>query len=197
MKNESKNQSDGKTGRGRPPIIYDQEVADEISERIAKGESLLSICSNDHIPSYTTIMKWLRENAYFSQNYARSRIDQADTIYYEIVDVEQRLESGEIDPATARVLGDLKRWRAARMKPKVYGDSKHLEITVDDELRNMPQAQLEALYQAKRAEMKAEMRAEIIAEYEAAKQLPDPDVIDGEVLPDTSDNTSDESEDSR
>lgn len=60
------------------------------------------------------------------------------------------------------------------MKPKVYGDSKHLDITVDDELRNMPLEQLKAERDA--------LRAEIIAEYEAAKQLPDPDTVDADSL---------------
>ena len=113
----------------RPPMGFDQATVDEICERIAEGEALAAICKDDHIPCYSIIMKWLRGNETFVKQYARAREDQADTIYCEIIDVEKQLKDGKIDPSTARVLGDLKRWRAARMKPKVYGDHRELRVS--------------------------------------------------------------------
>lgn len=148
--------------------LYSQEIADEICSRIALGESLRKICEDEHLPSYTTVMNWLKEHSTFLESYARAREDQADTIYAEIMEVEERLESGEIEPNTARVLGDLKRWRAARMKPRVYGDSRQIEISDKDKYDHLTDKQLADLVNGLLTKI-------------GIKALPDPDVIEGEI----------------
>ncbi len=44
--------------RGRPSV-YDPAVVDRILERIAKGESLKSICRNDDMPSDAAFRSWV------------------------------------------------------------------------------------------------------------------------------------------
>ena len=102
---------------------YDPEVADRICQGIAGGSSLVSILKeDDELPTYTTIMKWLKDFPEFADNYARAREDQADHDADKIGDIAERVVKGQVGPAAARVAIDAYKWAAGKRKPKVYGD---------------------------------------------------------------------------
>ncbi len=42
--------------------VYTDEIADEILRRSVGGESLLTICSDEHLPSETTVQTWMSQN---------------------------------------------------------------------------------------------------------------------------------------
>lgn len=130
------------TGR---PSEFKQEVADAINERIADGESLRAICQNEAMPAKSTVFKWLSQNQGFADQYARAREEQAETLAAEIVEIADEectmvrsakhpSVNGEDDDgdlevvfdATAvarnRLRVDARKWVAAKLKPKVYGD---------------------------------------------------------------------------
>ncbi|WP_094505450.1 terminase small subunit-like protein [Brucella thiophenivorans] len=64
--------SDEASSVGRP-AIFRQELADQICERIADGDSLRTICAYESFPSRTTVFKWLSHSAEFVDQYARAR----------------------------------------------------------------------------------------------------------------------------
>lgn len=102
---------------------FTDEVADRILHGIAEGNSLVSILKeDDELPSYTTVMKWLREYPEFAANYARAREDQADNDADKIGDIAEQVVKGKIDPQAARVAIDAYKWAAGKRKPKVYGE---------------------------------------------------------------------------
>lgn len=108
---------------GRPPMPFTDEVADRILHGIAEGNSLVSILKeDDELPSYTTVMKWLKEYPEFAANYARAREDQADHDADKIGDIAEQVVKGKIDPQAARVAIDAYKWAAGKRKPKVYGE---------------------------------------------------------------------------
>jgi len=113
------------------PSIFTEEIAAEICRRVALGESVRSICRESEFPSQWTVIAWLGQEKYsdFAKNYARAREVQADSTYEEIQEVEVEVRAGIIDAQVARVLIDSKKWRAGRMKPKIYGDKVSLEHT--------------------------------------------------------------------
>lgn len=109
--------------RGRPPMDFTEEVADRILQGIADGNSLVSILKEDEeLPSYTTVMKWLRVYPEFAANYARAREDQADHDADKIGDIAEQVVQGKIDANAARVAIDAYKWAAGKRKPKVYGE---------------------------------------------------------------------------
>lgn len=110
-----------KAKMGRP-TDYTQELADEICERIANGESLRQICFEESKPSMVTIFRWLKDKDDFCNNYIRSREIQGDAIYEDIVRLEKAVEDKKIPFQDARVIIDSMKWRAAKMLPKKYGD---------------------------------------------------------------------------
>lgn len=131
-----------KTGR---PSSFSQKVADEICRRIAEGESLRAICSRKGLPSLSTVFKWLTDFPSFSQQYARAREEQAETLAGEIVAIadetpevepvldkdgnviEMRLHPAYVSWQKNRV--DARKWVAAKLKPKVYGDKVQTEVS--------------------------------------------------------------------
>lgn len=100
------------------PSEYTQEIADQICERLAEGESLRSICWDDPFPNKSTVFRWLAANKEFRDQYARARETQADAIADEILDIADEAE----DAAKARLQVDARKWLAGKLRPKVYGD---------------------------------------------------------------------------
>lgn len=58
------------TGR---PSTFTQETADEICERLSKGEPLAVICRDDHMPGYRTVFDWVDARPELSAAIARAR----------------------------------------------------------------------------------------------------------------------------
>lgn len=119
--------------------MYTPEVGNIICSRIAEGESLRSICSDDGMPTKTTVMRWLQEEdkADFRDQYARARESQAEHYLDEIIqiaddctdDVEKIMtQSGEdyrIKQSAiqrARLQIDTRKWTMSKLAPKKYGD---------------------------------------------------------------------------
>lgn len=105
------------------PSIYSEEVAAEIMRRISAGESLVSICRDERMPCRDTVYDWLDSDAAFSDRYARARERQAHAI------AEQAVEDAQAasDPQLGRLAFDARKWFAAKVAPKVYGDKQQVE----------------------------------------------------------------------
>jgi hypothetical protein len=107
------------------PTVFTQEVADAICDRLP-AEPLTEILADEGMPGYRTVMRWLRANPEFRQNYAHAREDQGDHDADKVAEIRAMLLRGEIEPDVARVAMDSCKWTAARRRPKVYGDKLEL-----------------------------------------------------------------------
>jgi hypothetical protein len=131
------------TGR---PSDFTIELADLICERLADGESLRSICSEEEMPNKATVFRWLAANRAFSDQYARAREEQAESLADEIVSIADEGETksliGKDDEtivvydstavARNRLRVDARKWVASKLKPKRYGDKTTTELTGPD-----------------------------------------------------------------
>lgn len=123
------------------PSDFTQEIADEICERIADGESLRSICGGENMPNKSTVFRWLAANDLFRDQYARAREAQAESLFDEILTIadtpqvgEKRKvkEDGGIEISTGdmiehrRLQVDARKWMAGKLLPKKYGDKTQL-----------------------------------------------------------------------
>jgi hypothetical protein len=134
------------TTMGRPSL-YTEELAHEICVRLGSGESLRKICLDERIPSIATVMSWLTKKPDFLEQYTRAREIQAETQFDELIDivdqppelshitdkngelVEVKFDSSYVAWMKLRV--DTRKWTAARMAPKKYGEQKTPEVTND------------------------------------------------------------------
>lgn len=115
---------------------FSPELFDTICERIANGESLRKISKDDDMPSVVSVMRWLAADEELGNQYARAREIQADGEVDEILDIA---DDDELDSNDKRVRIDARKWRAGKMRPKVYGDKLDVDhkgkvsITIDRE----------------------------------------------------------------
>jgi hypothetical protein len=120
-------------GTGGRPSTYTQEIAAEILQRLAQGESLNSITRDPVMPVLSTVYLWLLRHPDFSENYVRAREEQAETYADEIVALADeepvqvvddkgvgRVDSAWVTWQKNRV--DARKWVASKLKPKRYGE---------------------------------------------------------------------------
>ena len=95
-------------------------VVGEICRRIASGESLRSVCRDDHLPALSTVSMWIVDGTqpHFSEAYFRAR-EAAGYVHADrIQEIGENLQQETISPAVAKVALDAYKWTAERMAPK-------------------------------------------------------------------------------
>lgn len=128
------------------PSSFTQEIADRICERIAGGESLVSICLDEDMPARSTAFRWLSQNEAFQDIYARAREAQADALADDIVHIADtpRLGTKTVTKETGvevtegdmiehrRLQVDARKWMAAKLAPRKYGEKIQQQVTGAD-----------------------------------------------------------------
>jgi len=115
------------------PTIYTDELANEICERIAGGETLRSVCRDDRMPVVSTVLLWaVRNRSGFSEQYRAAREAQGYSDADRIRELVDMVIDGDIDPPNAKVAIDAYKWTAERNAPKVYGPKQSLDHTSSD-----------------------------------------------------------------
>lgn len=112
----------------RPSYEWTPDVEDEILKRIANGEAIRNICGVDRdewLPSWDTFRKRLANDSEFAAQYAHAREAQADIEFDAIRQIAD--EATPENVAVARLQIDARKWRAGKLRPKVYGDK--LDLT--------------------------------------------------------------------
>jgi len=131
------------------PSSFSQVAADEICTRIAKGESLRAICADEEagwLPTATTVHRWLndKDRADFREQYARARDAQADFYVDQIIEIADapnatvNAKTGEPEVRDAqrdRLRVDARKWVAARLAPKKYGERLELAGEIENVTR--------------------------------------------------------------
>ena len=106
------------------------EIQEKLLAEIQTGRSLRQVCTDEGMPHFTTVLRWVAADGQFASKYARARTAQADTLFDRMEAVEEAVSAGTMDSHAARVVLDSMRWRASKLAPKVYGD--RLDVQVSD-----------------------------------------------------------------
>lgn len=124
--------------QGRP-TVYTEAIAEEILLRMADGETLRSICRDDHLPAESTVRHWAVEDREgFFARYAKARKIQADYWADEIIDIadDASRDVFEVDGKESinreyiqrsRLRVDTRKWLMSKLYPGRYGDLTKLE----------------------------------------------------------------------
>jgi len=111
--------------RGRPSL-YNDQIVEEICEEIARGAALHRLCEDrKDFPAESAVYRWLEKHDDFREKYARARERQAERRAEEII----LIADTEKDAAVARNRIDARKWAAAKLLPKKYGEKYTTEIT--------------------------------------------------------------------
>ncbi len=116
---------------GGRPSKYTKELATEICERIAKGESLRKICKDKDMPDRRIVHYWLlsENKKEFYHQYEIACNIRAENMFdglTEIADLPDEKES----PNRSRLRVDTRKWYLSKVLPKKYGDK--LDLTSDN-----------------------------------------------------------------
>jgi hypothetical protein len=125
-------------------VRYSPEIAAEICDRLAQGESLRAICEDLHMPSERAVRFWVLDDLNgFASQYARARAVGYERMAEEILAISDTplIGTKSVSKATGleitegdmiehrRLQVDTRKWMLAKMLPKVYGDKQHVELT--------------------------------------------------------------------
>ncbi len=124
------------------PTLYSSDVASSICAYIASGKSLIGYCKQHDI-DYTTVAKWLNKYPEFFEDYARARLEQAEFMADEIIELSDetpdmsRDKNGNMVIDSAWVTNqknrvEARKWIIAKLKPSKYGDKQQIELTGKD-----------------------------------------------------------------
>lgn len=132
------------------PSEYNLDLAREICEEVAGGGNIMAVLkSNENYPSWPTFRRWKRNNAELRTLYVNAIQDKSEAVLFEIDEISQELRQGVLEPSTANVLIQTLKWKAAKFYPKMFGDSKAVDITTQGEKINAPLTPKEAAKIAK------------------------------------------------
>jgi len=126
-----------KNGR---PSKYSEKLVNRILEAIATTtHSLKYLCDkNKDFPSHQTVRRWIAEDREgFRDKYARAKQEQADLLADEIIEIADETKVKTVTHErvnAARLRVDARKWIAAKLKPKTYGDK--VDVTTDGESLN-------------------------------------------------------------
>ena len=101
-------------------LKFTQKLFDTICERIAEGESLRDICDAKNMPNRSTVFRWLAADEELCNQYARAREAQGDGEFDEIRKIATEATPDNVQVARLQI--DALKWRAGKLRPKVYGD---------------------------------------------------------------------------
>lgn len=130
-----------------PDTILTSELSQRICLLLMEGMSLRRICQLKDMPGKSTVMSWLAKDdkedgvyAAFQDQYARARKIQVETLVDEIIDIadNRSVEGIEAEDDTittekgdfpnkewmqrSALRVDARKWYAAKLLPKKYGD---------------------------------------------------------------------------
>lgn len=129
------------------PSIYSDELADEICQRIADGQSVREICADEDMPHMATFFRWLADedkHKVLREQYARAKEAQAELMADEILGIADDGTNDYTERATERgtqvvfdgehvqrskLRVDSRKWLLSKMLPKKYGDKAAIDVS--------------------------------------------------------------------
>lgn len=122
------------------PSEYTPEIAQEICERIALGDSVRKIVKDNKMPSSSTIFRWLldEDKKAFWEQYEKARNIQAELMFEELLEIA---DDEEKEVMRSRLRVDTRKWYLSKVLPKKFGEK--LDLTTKD--KELPAPLLYAL----------------------------------------------------
>lgn len=115
------------------------------------------------MPARQTVIRWQHKHPEFATECARARLNTADLMDEKVMEVVEKVESGELEPDAAKVMLSGIMWRASKLDPSRYADNNkgtsvnvslhnHLELSEEriKQLQEKKRQAVEAQRQAKR-----------------------------------------------
>ena len=119
-------------GGGKPEFKWTEELENEICEYIATHAHTLKQCCDihPHWPKQDTIYSRIAKISKFADMYVDSKRKQVLIYVEETFDSIRECEPEFVHISKLKIEIDHKRWYAARLCPRLFGDKTQTEVTV-------------------------------------------------------------------
>lgn len=108
---------------GRPSLKTPELIETLLSRLVESDGGIEGVCEADDMPHYVTVYRWLQNDEDFRKAYVRARETLADVQAFRGLRDAVKCN----DPAAARVQLDARKWLAAKLDCKTYGDRTAVE----------------------------------------------------------------------
>lgn len=121
----------GRKATGRP-LYYGGDIWEELLCRMQAGETVTSICQDDHMPGRRAISRKASQDRDFALAYARARLDAADAQFDSMVDEirNAKLRGDMVEAQRLKILIDTQKWVLSHVNPRKYADK--LDLNPDE-----------------------------------------------------------------
>ena len=109
-------------------IPVTMELFAEVCDLVAEGMSLVDACQIEGMPTRKSCYEFMKLHAESRDMYARAREHRAEVLAEEIITIADEA----MDPVKGRLRVDARKWAAAKLDAKRYGDkTEHLHGATD------------------------------------------------------------------
>jgi hypothetical protein len=106
---------------------YTRERADTVLTSLEAGQPLKQSAADAGL-SPSTVRRWVTDDRDgFAERYARARLAGADAQFDELHEWEREVLTGNLEPNSARVAIDSRKWRLSKMRPERYSDRQQVD----------------------------------------------------------------------
>lgn len=112
------------------PSKYTPEVADAICEEMIAGRDLLDICKDEHMPSRSSVYRWMTAHPEFEAQCARAREGMADVELHALKKLANDCTEANVN--STRVKLNHFQWRLMKIAPRTYGEKVQTALTGAD-----------------------------------------------------------------
>jgi hypothetical protein len=113
-------------------IPFTEAIANTICDRLANGESLKAICSDEDMPSRSTVLRWIKASEAFEAQCAHARDEGVEVHMDRLHDIAEQVLNGTITPEQGRVVANSIQWLIMKLKPYKYGDKPPSNVTINN-----------------------------------------------------------------
>ena len=111
---------------------YEPEAYAQVIKDLAAGVTLASALGGPDRPGRTAFYQRLKEDPALAREYDAAMQQRAQCRVDALLDVNQRLLCGKLDPASAKVISSNLIWLAGKESPRQYGEVNRTELTGRD-----------------------------------------------------------------
>lgn len=141
MTSKSKKTTADKGKESPHPLMIDQRGFDRLKTMLficqelatssrGLGNILKAGINGMKLPEYSTIMQWMIDDKALSDMYARAKEDQGDFMADEMLDIADATAEDNVAVQRNRLRVDTRKWLAAKLKPKKYGEKIDVNQTI-------------------------------------------------------------------
>lgn len=102
-------------------VYYTPEIANEILERIAKGEFVGQICQGENMPTKTAFYDWLSKIPGLRERFDKARIERLDTAQDQLTEAIAAAPPNKEELRRIELRMKLDTWMMERLNPTKYG----------------------------------------------------------------------------